>query len=298
MHTALDYGDRQSKQVTRRIFVEALKRLQAIDRLSNYSYVGFGAYQFLDFDLVHRQLGIDRMTSIESDEDLIARCHFNAPYRAIDILEGTATTLIPTLDWSGKCIVWLDYTQRLRADEMADCENVALRLQPGSVLAITLNCHPGEDGKRRAALAKAVGSENVPIGITESKLGEWGLAKTQRELVTSLLHRTLAGRGDGVNWQQILNIQYRDDARMQMIVGIVDHADLHDEIQGCRFEDMPEVSIDAEPLVVDLPALTLRERQAIGKKLPSSRSLREFAGISARDLAAYAKFYRWLDPVG
>lgn len=297
MAAVLDYGDRQSKQVSRRIFLEALKRLQAIDKLSNYAYVGFGAYQFLDFDLVHRQLGIDRMTSIESDEKLIARCHFNAPYRAIDVLAGTATTIIPTLDWSRKSIVWLDYTQRLRTAEMADCENVALRLQPGSVLAVTLNCHAGEEGHRRDDLAKAIGSENVPIGITDAKLGEWGLAKTQRELVASLFHRTLASRGDGATWQQVLNIQYRDDARMQMIVGIIDHPDLHDEIQACRFEDMAEVSFDAEPVVIDLPALTLRERQALGKKMPA-KSLKEFAGLSTKDLAAYARFYRWLDAVG
>jgi hypothetical protein len=294
MATVLDYGDRQSKQVARRILVEALKRLQAIDKLSNYNYVGFGAYQFLDFDLVHRQLGIDRMTSIESDPRLIARCHFNAPYRSINVLEGTATTIIPTLDWSGKNIVWLDYTQRLRAVEMADCENVALRLTPGSVLAITLNCHAGEEGGRRAELERAVGAENVPIGITESKLGEWGLAKTQRELVASLLHRTLAGRGDQVSWQQVLNIHYRDDARMQLIVGIIDHPDLHASIQACRFEDMAEVSFDAESTVVELPVLTLRERQALSKRLPA-KTLKDFAGLSAKDLASYAKFYRWLD---
>jgi len=297
MAGALDYGDRQSKQVSRRIFVEALKRLQPIDKLSNYAYVGFGAYQFLDFDIVHRQLGIDRMTSIESDEKLIARCHFNAPYRSIDVLSGTATSIIPTLDWSKKSIVWLDYMQRLRADEMADCENVALRLKPGSVLAVTLNCHAGEDGHRRDDLARAIGSENVPIGITDAKLGEWGLAKTQRELLTSLLHRTLGSRGDGVTWQQILNIQYRDDARMQMIVGIVDHPDLHDEMQACRFEDMAEVSFDAEPVVIELPTLTLRERHALGKKLPA-KSLKEFAGLSAKDLTSYARFYRWLDSAG
>lgn len=297
MATTLDYSDRQSKQVTRRIFVETLRRLQAIDKLSNYSYVGFGAYQFLDFDVVHRQLGIDRMTSIESDEKLIARCHFNTPYRGIDVIQGTATTLIPTLDWSGKVIAWLDYTQRLRSAEIADSMNVALRMRPGSVFAITLNCHVGEEGTRRSDLAKAVGEENIPIGITEAKLGEWGLAKTQRELVSSLLHRTLASRSDGTTWQQILNIQYRDAARMQMIVGIVDHPDLHAAIQTCRFEDMPEVSFDAEPLVIELPALTVRERHAIGKKLPA-KSIKEFAGLSAKDLAAYARFYRWLDAAG
>ncbi len=297
MGSLLDYGDRQSKQVSRRIFVETLRRLQSIDRLSNYTYVGFGAYQFLDFELVHKQLGVDRMISIESDEKLIARCHFNVPYRSIEVQHGTATTLIPSLDWTEKSIVWLDYTQRLRVEEMSDFENVALRLKPGSVLAITLNCHAGEEGKRRGDLQKAVGAQNVPIGISEAKLGDWGLAKTQRELLTSLVHRTLNARGDGTVWQQVLNIHYRDDARMQMIVGIVDHPDVHDAIQTCRFEDMAEVSFDADAVVIELPNLTLRERHALGKKLPA-KSLKEFAGLSSKDLNSYARFYRWLDPVG
>lgn len=293
----LDYADRQSKYISRRIFVEVLRRLQTIDTLSNYSYVGFGAYQFIDFDLVHRSLGIERMTSIESDDSLIERCRFNSPYRGIDILEGTAATVLPTLDWSGRCIVWLDYTQRLRTDEMADVQNVALCLQPGSVLAITLNCHPGADGKRRGDLESAVGAENVPIGISEAKLGDWGLAKTQRELTTALLHRTFADRGDETGWQQLLNIHYRDGARMQMVAGVVDDPQLHPAIQACRFEDMPEVSFDAQPVVIEVPSLTVRERQALGKKLPT-RSFREFAGLPASAVEAHARFYRWLDAVG
>lgn len=296
MATFLDYADRPSKTVCRRIFVETLRRLQALDRLSTYSYVGFGAYQFLDFDLVHRQLGVDKMTSIESSEKLIARCHFNAPYKNIEVVQGSSTTIIPTLDWSGKTITWLDYTRRLGTGEMADCQNLALRMQPGSVLAVTLNGHPGEDGERRQQLADAVGQENVPIGTSEARLGDWGLAKVQRELVTGILHRALAARGDDATWQQLLNIYYRDGARMQMVVGIVDHPDIHQKIDACRFGDMSEVSPDAEPLIIEIPSLTVRERQALGRKLPT-RTLRSFAGLSEADLAAYARFYRWLDAV-
>jgi hypothetical protein len=84
---------------------------------------------------------------------------------------------------------------------------------------------------------------------------------------------------------------------MQMIVGIVDDATLHGKIQACRFEDMLEVSFDAEALVIEMPALTMRERQAIGKKLPAT-SLKDFAGLPAERLSAYAKFYRWLDSIG
>lgn len=296
MSTALDYGDRPSKEVSRRIFVETLRRLQALDNLSHYSYVGFGAHQFLDFDLVHRHLDIVKMTSIESNGKLIARCHFNSPYRNIVILEGTSTTILPSLDWADKKIVWLDYTHRLGPTQLADTENVTLRMQPGSVLAITLNCHPGEDGERRQQLAEAVGEERVPVGASEARLGDWGLAKVQREMVTGLIHRTLAARSDGTTWQQLLNICYRDAARMQMIVGVFDHPDIHEKMDACRFRDMAEVSPDAEALVIEIPTLTVRERQALGKRLPARR-VKGFAGLSEADLAAYARFYRWLDAV-
>lgn len=295
MPSVLDYSDRQSKLVTRRILVAALKRLQAVDQLSNYAYVGFGAYQFLDFDLVHRHLGVKELTSIESDEDLLARCHFNAPYKGISILHGTATTMIPTLDWNRRAIVWLDYTQRLREAELADCENVALRLTPGSVLAVTLNCHPGRGATRRDDLAKAVGAANVPIGMSNAKLGEWGLAKVQRNLLTSRIDRVLGNRGD-LGWQQILNINYKDSARMQLIVGVVTDSETHEALQMCRFEDMPEASPDGEALEIEIPNLTVRERQALSKKLPAKK-LKGFAGLAEEDLARYAQFYRWLDPV-
>lgn len=294
MATGMDYGTRQSKLVSRRIFVETLRRLQVVDPLANYAYVGFGAHQFLDFDLVHRHLGLTDMTSIESDPDLIARCHFNVPYKSITVLEGTAGTLIPTLGWGKKAIVWLDYTQRLRASEMSDIENVALRLKPGSVFAITLNCHPGQDGQRRDALGKAVGISNVPIGTSEARLADWGLAKTQRELLSSLLHRTLASRGDGTVWQQLLNIHYKDDARMQLLVGVIDHPDMHDQIQACKFEDMPEISFDAEATVIEVPALTEYERRAISRKLPA-KNVKAFGGLRQKDIDSYAQYYRWLD---
>jgi hypothetical protein len=295
MARGMDYGVRQSKLVTRRILVETLRRLQVVDPLANYSYVGFGAHQFLDFDLVHRHLGLVDMTSIESDADLIARCHFNAPYRAIKVLQGTAGTLIPTLPWKKKAIVWLDYTQRLRGSEMADIENVALRLKPGSVLAVTLNCHPGADGHRREALSSAVGAMNVPIGTSEARLADWGLANAQREMVSSLLHKTLSSRADGSSWQQLLNIHYKDDARMQLIVGVIDHADIHEQIQACKFEDMSEASFDAAATVIEVPDLTEHEKRALNQKLPA-KSIKAFAGLAQKDVDAYAKFYRWLDP--
>lgn len=290
----LDYGDRPSKAVSRRIMVETLRRLQAFEPLPSYSYVGFGAIQFLDFDLVHRHLGIKKMTSIEADSSLLPRCHFNVPFKGINILEGTSTTVLPTLDWGSKVIVFLDYTQKLRQEEMSDCENVALLIIPGSVLAVTLNCQPNSEvGQRRVDLEAAVGSQQVPLGVTDARLGGWGLGVVQREILTSVIQGALAARGDGSSWQQLLNIRYKDGASMQTIVGVVDHPDVHKKLEGCRFQEMDEVRDGPDALEIQIPMLTARERLALNAKLPST--VRSFAGISEAKVKAYASMYRWMD---
>jgi len=290
-----DYGDRPAKQVVRRIFVEVLKRLHVVDDLSKSAYVGFGAHQFVDFELVHRQLGINQMTSIEGDASYVLRCQFNKPFDFVNVVQGTSATVLPGLNWSQRHVVWLDYTQRLRFDELADCELLGLRMVPGSVLAVTLNCHPGTTN-RMDDLRLAVGADNVPLAATEAKLGDWGLAATQRELVTARINRALASRGDGAVWQQLLNLRYKDGARMQMIVGIVDHSTVHERIEVARFGEMEEVSADDTAVEVVLPSFTSRERQALDTMSPNKKR-RGFAGIPQRDIDAYVKFYRWLDPV-
>lgn len=293
---AMNYGDRPSKAVTRAILVEVFHRMAPLGDLSKYEYVGLGAHQFLDFDLVHRRLGIERMTSIESDGALIARCWFNAPYKTIKILQGTVSTVVPSLTWTGKSLVWFDYTQRLRNEELADCQNLALRLEPGSAFAITLNCDPGADGSRRSDLDGAVGAERVPLGTTEARLGDWGLARVQRELVVAEIQTTLRERGDGASWKQLLNIHYRDRARMQLIMGVIDHPTVHSQLEACRFGDLAEVSYDGTATVIAMPELTSRERQELGRKLPTSRQF-ELAGLPRAELDSYAKYYRWLDAV-
>lgn len=292
-----DYSERPSKAVTRRILMALLQRLQAFQATSKYRYVGFGAIGFVDFDMAHRVLGVKKMTSIEYKTNLIPRCNFNRPFKGIEVIEGSAGTVLPTLDWSDRAIVWLDYTSKLRSDELSDIENVALLLRPGSVLAVTLNCSvSSEEDERVPELEKAVGADKVPLGVSGARLGGWGLADVQRDLITQLVERTLGNRGDGASWQQLLNIHYRDGAPMQLLVGVVGGADVHKDLLRCRFGEMDEVRMGTEALVVEVPTLTLRERQALNAKLPGKAP--SLAGIPAEKLQAYADMYRWLESAG
>src|SRR4051794_25570909 len=109
----VSYELRPTKAIVRSILVDTLGRLAPIAPLADYQYVGFGAVEFFDFDLVHRRLGVHKLISIESEANLIPRCRFNRPFKGIEVLSGMSLTILPTLDWSGLSIVWLDYTSCL-----------------------------------------------------------------------------------------------------------------------------------------------------------------------------------------
>ena len=102
------------KDVTRRIFANMLHQLDLNGDLRRYQYIGFGALEFIDFDLVHPNLGINDLFSIEKSGN-IDRYEANKPYQCIDLLHGNSTDKLTEIDWKRLSIVWLDYestTQR------------------------------------------------------------------------------------------------------------------------------------------------------------------------------------------
>ena len=165
-------------------------------------------------------------------------------------------------------------------------------------MVITLNASvPQDEDARVPELEKAVGVELTPLGVSGARLGGWGLAEVQRALASQLLDRTLGGRGEDLKWQQLLNIHYRDGALMQLMAGVVDAPDVHEGLLRCKFGDMNEVRTGEDALLVEVPILTNRERQALNAKLPG-KVPSSFAGIPQEKLQAYADMYRWLESVG
>jgi hypothetical protein len=293
---AMSYENRPSKAVTRSIFVEMLRHLKVIAPLTDYQYVGFGALEFVDFDVVHRRLGIEKMTSIEASSPL-ERYEYNRPFSKINVLSGRAQTVLPGLDWRGLSIVWLDYTSSLTHEVIRDVEHMARVLIPGSVLAVTVNAHPDMDiAKRRTNLEKAIGSANVPVGVSDNKLGQWGLAEVQQGVLHDHIDQVMSLRLDSASWRQILNVQYQDSARMQMIAGIVSAPVADRVIDDCRFHEMPEYRSGKDALNVFVPLLTKRERAWFERRMPLAPGdpLPSRPGIKASDVEAFVSVYRWV----
>lgn len=293
--TTLSYEFRPTKGLVRTILVEVLSHLAPLAPLSEYQYVGFGAIEFMDFEAIHRTLGIHRLISIEQDSTIIPRCQFNRPYKGITIEPGNSLTVLPTLNWAGLSIVWLDYTCSLNREVIADITYLSRVLIPGSVLAVTLNCHPTKPvSDRLAQLEEQLGAERIPAGVTDATLGEWGMAETQALILDSELRHEVGDRGDGATWRPLLNLQYRDSARMQLMAGVVGAPAADRILEVCRFDDVPEVRSDGSAVQVRVPLLTHKERAWLNERLPhrTETALPRPRGVSRQDAEDYASIYR------
>lgn len=291
--TDVVYAHRPSKDVTRQIFVDCLYRVVAQPGAPAFQYVGFGALEFIDFDMVHRVLGIDRLTSIEKAQDL-ERYRYNKPFRCISLEQGDAKDALTRIDWSGLSIVWLDYECTLNQDVLSTLEYLCSKLTPGSVLAVTLNAHPGPLEGRLDRFEANVSTTRVPNGIDDDRLGDWGWAAAQQQIAYALIRNRLKKRPDQAAWWQMLNIHYQDNARMQLFAGIVSTHALRPQLESLRLDLRSYYRPYQESLLVKVPYLTNRERSALEQKLPFRGRRPQLPGVTAEDIKQYADYYRWM----
>jgi hypothetical protein len=274
------------------MIVEACRRLAAIAPLRNYEYVGFGAMEFLDFDLFHRALGIRRMTSIEHDAPLPQRYVFNKPFKGITVLIGEASDHLPGLNWDGLRMVWLDYEKALDKEVIRDCETVARLLQQGSLLIVTVNAS-SDHGHRLELLTSKVGGERVPQDVTEENLARWGYARVQRSILTEVLVAVMKARADSVHLRQVFNFHYADGGKMQTLGWIVSSEGLDQTVDGCRFGEFDFVRGDETAMDIRVPILTRREIAYLNQRLPVAGRKLDVTWLDKQDQADYAALYRW-----
>lgn len=289
------YAQRPSKDVTRRIFVDALHQLNHNGALRRYQYVGFGALEFIDFDAIHRGLGISRMYSIENDPN-IERYEANKPYQCIELLSGHSTDMLTKIDWTQLSVVWLDYESQLNDQVFTDVEYLCQKLNPGSILAITLNARPGPLQNRRERLATNISEERVPPNLDDDTLGDWGWAAAQQRALFSAIRRKLQKRPDSASWWQVLNVHYKDGAQMQLMAGVVSTPVIEPQLESCGLRELSYFRPGVPALEVVIPHLTAHEQRLLRRKLPRVARQRQpsLPGVDPSEIKNYADHYQWI----
>ena len=272
--------------------VDAMRRLSHFGPLHEYRYVGMGGYEFVDFDLVHRALGVHRMTSIESRVDE-ARLEFNRPFPDIDIRIGTSNEVLPAIPIDGPMIVWMDYCSKLHQDVLQDLQFLGEQLQTGSMLIVTVNADSYPDD-RFAKFESRVGRDRVPLGIESDKdLDGWALAEVQRRVMLTEVSVGLSKRKDPPWIKQILNFQYSDTNRMQTLGIVLVDQSCEAKFTDANYPSLEYVRIGETALRIKVPVLTAREALQLESRLEKGGPVPSLDWLEPGQAESFAELHRW-----
>ena len=300
----IDYRLRPSKHVERLMLCEAFRQLR-FHVLGDYQYVGLGSIFFAEFRLIHRNLGISRMFSIEKQEKHRERFEWNKPYSGISMLFGNTEKRLRDVDFSVPTIIWLDYDGSLQPSVISDIRSIAHAASHGSVLVVTVNAHPRQPDENGSDMLDQVraelGAERIPAEVDLAYLRGWGLATLYWRVTNSEIRDALS-TANGVRematrlcYEQLFHFRYNDGARMATFGGVFFEQEKRNEFDACGFDRLSFVRRSGEAFRISAPKLTLREMAHLERQLPlASGANPHYGPMPEKDANQYLQLYRYL----
>jgi len=316
----IDYRLRLAKSIERRMMCTAFQKLAVLMPLSKYKYVGFGAYYFSDFYLFHKELGINKMLSIEKGhtKELKARFEFNKPFECIEIAFQECSHVLNKITWESSKIMWLDYTTTLTGAILSDLSTVLRNCKSGTVLNFSVKADPSDFDplatkrqgslKRLDVLKEVVGSKSVPSSITNNQINQKNLSIVFTKIVKQLIERILTERNlteKDFEFKQLFNFKYNDGTPMFTFGGIIYKAGKHKaQIDKINFTELPFINDKEESFNILVPNLTIREIKFLESVMPKGINNRggikdvkklfnKNPMIPAKDILKFSKIYQY-----
>jgi hypothetical protein len=276
----LPYQLRPNKAVERLVFLELLSYLEAPLAISSaYDYVGFGGPQMEDFRLMHELFPEMKMRSIEREPAVLKRQKFNGPHTNVACKLQTSGEFVLHVSDRRRLIVWLDYTDPSeRTQQIEEFQSLVRGVRNLSIAKITLNAapstlggSPGEAGLQAKRLAAFLSefARFFPNGLEEEAVNNDQFPSTLLSVVDYAAREALSGRRDW-RFQPLTSATYADGQQMLTVTGIV----------GPRTEIANVLAVSklapwdfsrltwSDPVRIDVPDLTLKERIVINQNLP------------------------------
>lgn len=312
----INYLLRPNKSVERKMVCEMLSGISSIQNLSSYMYVGLGSVYFADFLLFHRYLGIKKMVSIESDDEVKDRCEFNKPYSCIEMKMGESTNILPNLNIQGNdSIVWMDYDGAISDSVFSDINTVVGKMRPDSFFMLSLNADVrvlntplDEDGeispKRR--VVEMIGDVRFPNQYKDKEMTPKTYLNLLYHCITSEIANAIQKRNgmadDKVVFHQSVYFLYLDGIRMLTLGGFLfKEEEVESHLDKMCTRSLPYYNNGADPFKIQCPVLSLKEIQALNSHLPcivhndgelEDDYLNKFP-LNNSDIRKYAALYRY-----
>lgn len=292
------YELRPAKQVERRMLIDAFQLLaQSGFSIRDCQYTGMGSIYFVDFTLMHRLLGINRMLSVEYSTNVRKRVEFNKPFGWVNTKIAPIGDVIPTLSKDLQHILWLDYDGLIQNSHLQDVSLAATYLTVGSLLLVTVDVEPPNEDGPVAWLEhfRTEGGEYFDSTLQKKDFAQSQLPRRNIDLIERAIQSGLAGRS-GVQFIPIFNFVYRDGHQMLTVGGMIGTQRERRRIAGSGLAETEYYRNDLkeDPCIITVPRLTRKERQHLDAHMPCGEGWTplEFE-LSAENLAAYQKIYRY-----
>lgn len=286
------YAFRPAKRIQRLMFCDMLRCLRGVRPMHDYLYVGLGHWQFVDFEYMRREVGVVNMLSIERNTSDKPRFEYNLPFEEVRLEFGEAYDHLQQLEPDVPTIVWLDYTTNLRSSVLRDLRLLAARLPAGSVIAATVNSHPGREDQRLPTLRSLVGEDIVPGDITEDDLDRDGLPKVQQRILMEQVGDAAATRPDPMELRQSMLICYSDRSPMLFWASLLDDGSAEISLAHETMGRLEQFRDGVDPLEITVPVLSTREVTRLNELMSKGEDAR-LNGLTADDCDAYAGLRRW-----
>lgn len=307
-YNLFNYNHRPAKTVERKIFIELLKEIYGVVDARHCTYIGFGSPFFVDFRMIHKELGIKRMINIENKTEDQARFEFNKPFSCIQLCWGNSTDVLIDIDWNGKKIIWLDYDETLKTYMLEDVDIIFSNIEPGSFYFYSCNSslprfYDKVNQVYKVDEFKQEFGDYVPFDLTSQMLTGSQSPFLIRRMVFSRINHILEQRnailddGNKLVYNQMFLLTYRDRAPMISTGGIVTTRSESESLNKSKVLSLPYVRTRDQVLDIESPVLTNSEIDLINTHLPKAKSrflkLKKLKFIPEQELEKYYSIYRY-----
>ena len=295
MYSKPFYHLRPNKFIDRHLFIQVLSGLHKMFNIENYQYIGFGSFMFDDFKIIHNQLGVSEMISLESDRTIYRRAEFNRPYKCITVQNKKSSFFIDNFSPKKHFIFWLDYSTSSELGEQFSefSALVGTKMDHGDIVRITLNANPanlddndnksigekknqGQIHKNRIEKLRVRIQDHMPSDINEKDMS----AKQYPIFLLTCLKRAANQALTPSDYQKkylfpLFSSVYADGQQMVTLTAIVlNKKENEEKIRYCLAQYGDYVNYEFnKPCQIKVPDLTTKEIIHINSLLPTSNSI-------------------------